>query len=234
MEITSSLPTKLKIPAHTYSRLKNFEICPRRYYECDVLKRWPEPRSEQLQWGDAVHKAIAMALTTGAPLPLHMRGYQPWLDKVNRTAGTLLVEDQAKLAITRDMEPCGWMSQAAWLRCIADVVKIDESHPGTALAVDWKTGKSANQDAVQLVVIALMLLIHFPKLLRVRADFIFLQDDAQTSVVVDRDEARDQWLELLPRLDVLERAAETETFPAIANKFCRSWCPVKDCLHWGK
>src|SRR5215475_13014747 len=92
MEITSSSPTKPKIPAHTYSRLKNFEICPRRYYECDVKKAWPEPPSEQLQWGDAVHKAIATALKTGTALPLHMRGYQPWLDKVHRTAGNMLVE----------------------------------------------------------------------------------------------------------------------------------------------
>src|SRR5215831_1258316 len=132
MEITSSLPTKSKIPAHTYSRLKNFEICPRRYYECDVLKRWPEPRSEQLQWGDAVHAAIAAALTTDKPLPLHMQGYQSWLDKVHRTPGTLLVEDQASLAITRDMEPCAWMSRAAWMRCKADVIKIDETYPSTA------------------------------------------------------------------------------------------------------
>ena len=120
--------------AFSYSKLKNFEICPRRHNELDNLKAWPEPRSEQLAFGDEVHLAMAAALKTGLPLdPVHA-GYQPWIDKVNRTKGTLLVEEQCKWAITREFQPTAWFSKTVWLRTMADVVKLDDN---VGLVIDW-------------------------------------------------------------------------------------------------
>jgi hypothetical protein len=46
--------------AWSYSRLKAFEDCPRRYHETQVKKdAWPEAKSEILEYGDAVHSAMA-------------------------------------------------------------------------------------------------------------------------------------------------------------------------------
>ena len=155
----------------SYSKLKNFEVCPRRYHELDIKKAWPEEPSEILTWGNAVHKAMATALRNGTELEPEYVIYQSWIDKVNKTAGKLLVEDQCKWAITRDFKATPWFSKTAWLRTVADVVKLDDN---VALVVDWKTGKSANVDDVQLTLTALLAFIHFPKLLRVRADFVWL------------------------------------------------------------
>ena len=232
MEIIRVAPTK-SVPtpfSWSYSRLKAYEDCPKRYHELMVLKNWAEEKTEHLVWGDAVHKAMADRLTLGIELPANMK-YQHWIDKVLRTPGELFVEDQCRYAITKAFKPCEWFSPLAWMRAVADVAVIDDD---LALAVDWKTGKSANQDPVQLTIVALMLFIYYPKVLRVRADFIFLQDDAQTSVVIDRHEAADEWVKLLDRAKYLERATEQQEFPPKPNRFCRSFCPVKSCSYHGK
>ena len=214
--------------AWSYSKLTAFETCPRRYHETQVLKNWGEERSEQLTWGDEVHEAMARALR-GTPLPSSMSVYQPWLDKVLRTPGELLVE--CKWAITRDFKPTPWFSNKVWLRSIADAVKLDDN---VALVVDWKTGKSRNSDEVQLILTSLMMFIQFPKLLRVRSDFVWLQEDSQTTQVIDRHEAADRWAEIMPRVERLRQATDDENFPPMPNPFCRKYCAVKTCEYWGK
>ena len=228
MPTVISAPKKSKGFSFSYSKLKNYEICPRRYHEIDVKKAWPEERSEQLSWGDRVHEEMATALRNDTELPAEYAGYQPWIDKVNRTPGELLVE--CKWAITREFQPTAWFSPTAWLRSVADAVKINDM---TALVVDWKTGKSLNVDEMQLTLTALVVFIHFPKVLRVRADFIWLPEDSQTTLVIDRSEAADQWAELMPRIKSLQKAVEDEHFPPKPNRFCQSWCPVRTCEYWG-
>jgi len=222
---------KAKSFSFSYSKLKGFEVCPRRYYEVDVKKAWPEPRSEQLAWGDEVHLAMAKALKNGGELPLQFTMYQHWVDKVARTKGELLVEDQCKWAITRRFEPTAWFGQNVWCRSMADATKLDED---VALIVDWKTCKSQNVDEVQLILCSLVAFAQYPKIQKIRADFVWLQEDTQTTMVIDRHEAADQWAEILPRVERLERATMEENFPPTPNNFCRSYCPVKTCEYWGK
>jgi hypothetical protein len=218
--------------AWSYSRLKAFEDCPRRYYETQVCKdKWPEPKSEMLQWGDAVHKAMADSLRTGKPLPTVFHIYEPWLDKVRRTQGEMLVEDDCRWAITREFKPTPWFAKNVWLRCIADVVKLDEE---VALVVDWKAGKSLNGDPIQLILTSLMMLLHFPKLKVVRSDFIWLQEDHQTTQVLYREEAPEYWAALMPRIAKLQKAVDADRFPPMPGRFCRNWCPVKSCEYHGK
>jgi len=218
--------------AWSYSRLKAFEDCPRRYHETQVKKgAWPEEKSAILEFGDAVHKAMAVALRTGEPLPTKFKQYRQWVDKVIRTDGELLVEDECQWAVTREMQPCAWFSKDVWLRTVADAVKLDGD---VALVVDWKTGKSLNADPVQLLLTSLMAFLHFPKLQCVRSDFIWLQEDSQTTQVVYRNECATHWSNLMPRVMRLEQAHAKENFPPIPNRFCRNWCPVKSCEYNGK
>ena len=220
-----------KDTAWSYSRLHGFEICPRRFHENDIKKAWPKDTSPQLDWGDAVHAAMATALKTGEPLPTVFRIFQKWIDKVNRTPGELLIEDDARWAITREFMPTPWFSDKVWLRTVADAVKLD--YP-TALIVDWKAGKSANADPIQLILTSLVCLVQFPEVECVRSDFIWLQEDSQTTQVLYRNEAADQWAELLPRVELLQRAIATNNFPPRPNRFCRNYCNVKSCEYWGK
>jgi len=215
----------------SFSRLKAFEDCPRRYHETQVKKAWPEEPSAILQFGDDVHKAMAVALRTNTPLPTKYKQFQQWIDKVQRTPGELLVEDECQWAITREMKPCAWFAKDVWLRTVADAVKLDDD---VALVVDWKTGKSLNGDPIQLMLTSLMAFLQFPKLKCVRSDFIWLQEDTQTTQVLYRNEAATQWANLLPRVTRLENATRNDNFPPHPNRFCRRWCPVKSCEYHGK
>ena len=46
--------------AFSYSRIKNFEACPKRHLEVDLKKTFKEADSDQLTWGNAVHKALEL------------------------------------------------------------------------------------------------------------------------------------------------------------------------------
>jgi len=223
--------------AWSYSRLKAFEDCPRRYHETQVKKDdngrplWPEEPSDILIFGDAVHKAMAEALKTGTPLPTKYKIFQEWVDKVARTEGELLVEGECQWAVNSDLKPVAWFAKDVWLRCIADAVKLDQP---VALVVDWKTGKSLNGDPVQLLLTSLMMFLQFPDLQCVRSDFVWLQEGSQTTQVVYKHECADHWAQLMPRVKRLQTATINDSFPPIPNRFCRSWCPVKSCEYNGK
>src|ERR1700751_254121 len=98
----------------SYSKLKSFEDCPRRYYETSVLKNYKEDKSELQAWGDAVHQAMAKALRGDAPLPAMFHIYQKWIDKVQRMGGELMVEDECRLAINRNKLPTEWFAPDVW------------------------------------------------------------------------------------------------------------------------
>lgn len=221
----------------SFSRLKAFEDCPRRYHETQVKKDedgrplWPEEPSAILKYGDDVHRAMAVALMSSAPLPTKFKIFQHWIDKVTRTPGELLVEDECRWAVTRDMVPTAWFAKDVWLRCIADAVKLDGE---VALVVDWKAGKSLNGDPVQLMLTSLMMFLQFPKLELVRSDFIWLQENSQTTQVLYRHECAAQWANILPRVKRLENATKNDLFPPQPNRFCRNWCPVRSCEYHGK
>jgi hypothetical protein len=217
----------------SYSRLHSYELCPRRHHETQILKIWPEETSEHLQWGDKVHKALAAALKTGEPLAEEFADYQHWIKSVNRTSGVMRVEDDARMAIDIRLRPVPWFHPKAWLRVVADVTVVDEEAQ-VGLAVDWKTGKSANVDVLQLTLVGLSMLAHYPTLEMVRSDFIWLSEDSNTSQIIERGEAVDVWAELFPRINKYRQAIVENDFPPKPGNFCRSWCPCQGCEFHGK
>ena len=222
-----------KAYAWSYSKLKNYESCPRKHYHIDVApKGHPdkivEPMSEQLMWGDQVHKALANALQGLAPLPISMKHFQSWVDRILEGPGQLFVEQQ--YAITKDFAPTAWFGSDVWFRGIGDVVRIDGP---VGLVVDWKTGKVL-VDSVQLMLMAQCLFVHYPQLKVVRSEFIWLKDDCSTPEVFTREELADQWVDLMPRVQTLEKAFKTQDYPPLPSGLCKNWCPVLSCEHNGR
>ena len=235
MDATTAQPKPF---AWSYSRLKAFEDCGRRYYETQIAKNFTDKTSDQT-WGDMVHAALAQALRTGTPLPtkFHML-YQKWVDKVVNTDGELLVEDDCRWAVNRELKPVPWFAKDVWLRCIADAVKIDypaDIAPyGVALVVDWKAGKSANVDPIQLTLTSLMMFLQFPMLRAIRSEFVWLQEDYSTIQSLYRNEAANHWSLLMPRVERLRQATMKDNFPPMPGRFCKRWCPVTSCEHHGR
>lgn len=211
-----------------YSKLKNFETCPKRHYEIDIAKNFSDGEGEALVWGNRVHEAIADALIRKMPLPAEMADYQKWLDRVQAGNGKLLVEQ--KFAITRDFQPTQWFGSNVWMRGICDALRVDGP---VAIALDWKTGKM-KIDSVQLMLMAQCIFAHHPQVRRIRTAFVWLQDDCETEETFDRNTIPREWVGLLPRVQELENAAKNMDYPAKPGRLCARWCPVLNCEYHGR
>jgi hypothetical protein len=223
---------KPKAFAWSYSKLKNFESCPKRYYNVDVTKAVKEEDSENLQYGNAIHKVLAEALTGKAALPGHFSHLQSWVDRLNGGfEGEILVEQQ--LAIRADFSPTTWFGHDVWYRGIADVIKIIGPETGkVALVLDWKTGK-IKEDGVQLALMAACVFAHHPAVQKIRTEFVWLKEQAETRADFTRADLAAVWNGVLPRVAMLENAHKSMEFPPKPGSLCRKWCPVTSCPHHG-
>lgn len=214
----------------SYSRLKNFESCPKRHWHVDIQKDVKEEESEQLKWGDQVHKAAAKRLTLGTPLPKGMEVLGGWCDRILATG--LPVQAELKLAITKDFGPTEFFGKDVWFRSVADVLTISEP---VAFAGDWKTGKIL-EDSVQLALMAACIFAHYPKVNHVRTEFFWLKEGPDVSTREDFDRATMpvMWRHLWPRIEALENAYNTTSYPPKPGHLCRRWCPVKQCPYHGE
>ncbi len=229
MNMIPPAPVSIKPFSWSYSKLKNFETCRKRHYEVDIAKRVVEEESDNLTWGNDVHKAMELRIGRGAQLPMGMGHYERWAVKVAAMPGQKLVE--LKLAITRELGPCGYFDKDAWWRGKVDVAVVNGV---VAWAGDWKTGKILDEP-VQLGLTAAAMFAHNPALAAVKCNYIWLKDNvAGNDEIYRREDMPGFWAKLLPRVQAMEHAYNTTTYPADPGRLCRNWCPVKTCPHWGQ
>ena len=211
----------------SFSKLKNFEVCPFKYLKVDVQKQFKEDTAN-LDWGNKVHDAMRLSLTTGAPLPPEMDIWQHWADGIRALPGELLVEQ--KFAITREFVPCEYFAPKVWFRSIVDALKIRAPFAG---AFDWKTGK-INHDSVQLVLSTACIFAFHPEIEKVRTSFIWLQDNEVTTDDYTREDIKGAWPAILERVHELEASHEKMLFPPKPGGLCKNYCPVQTCEFWRK
>jgi hypothetical protein len=216
--------------AWSYSKLKNYEVCPKRHYHVDIAKDFKEAESEQLRQGNLVHSFFERRLGPKAePFPgSYAEIYEPWAARVESGPGTVLVEQQ--LAITSDFEPCAWFAPTAWYRAKIDVLKL---HGPFAILIDWKTGKVV-EDSVQLILSAMCVFYHYPEVQVAKSVFAWLAENAESEEIVHRHELPKLWNDLWPRIEELREAHARTNYPPTPGRLCRSWCPVTSCPHNGR
>jgi hypothetical protein len=234
MAITTTMRNgapRIKPFAWSYSRLKNFEVCPKRHYEIDLAKNIKEPEGEQLQWGNFVHKGMAERCGPNrVPLPEQLAMYEPWAVKALHGAerGIVLVEES--LAISRNFTPTGNFDSDVWLRVKMDFAKIIGD---VALALDWKTGKIL-EDSMQLALVAACLFAKYPNLNAVRSSYAWLKEDAESSETFFKEDMPTVWRNLWPRIEAMESAHTHTNYPPTPSGMCMRFCAVKACPHNGK
>lgn len=211
----------------SYSKLKNYEVCPKRHYNIDIAKTFKEDESDQLKWGNEVHKALAARIAHGKQLPKSMEAYEDWVLKVTKGDAKTLVEQ--KLALREDFSPCGYFDSKVWYRGVADVLRITDR---VATAIDWKTGKIL-EDSVQLALMAACVLAAYPSVQVVRTAFVWLAEDCKTTEDYNRESISKMWRHIWPRIEALKSANLSQDFPPKPGHLCRKWCPVTSCPHHG-
>jgi hypothetical protein len=99
--------------------------------------------------------------------------------------------------------------------------------------VDYKTGKIL-EDGSQLALMAACVFAHHADVKKVRSEFVWLKEDATTRADFTRDDMTRVWRNLWPRIEALEHAHNTITYPPKPGALCKRWCPVTGCPHHGE
>lgn len=227
----------------SYSRLKNFESCPRQYGETEVHRRIIKPESQNIIEGKDIHDAIAKAILTCTHLPAEFEKYQPFIDRIQSKGprqgdGPVFVEH--KMAITSDGKPCEFFDSRAWFRGVLDYFKLAPTQ-SVALICDWKTG-ARKEDSVQLALFAALAFAHWEDLMRIRTEFAWLNSDniflgveeCITAETFDRNDMPDLWDTIRDRIEALRLGIANDDFPPKPSGLCKKWCPVHTCEYFGK
>jgi hypothetical protein len=222
----------------SWSRLKNWRSCPKRYWEIDVAKNFSEPEADALLWGKQVHDAMAKRIDKGEPLPLTMQHYAEWPQKLVglKDAGVkVLVEN--KLAMSQGFTATSFFDAATWFRGVVDVLLLTVRRAGS---IDWKTGGSVNPEFEQLGLSAQLIFSHYPEVEAVDSVYVWLghtHDDGSavtTKKTYTRDGMVPLWAGLLPEINQLTEAHRTVTFPPKPSGLCVRHCVVTSCPYHGK
>lgn len=209
----------------SHSSLKDYEGCPRRYYEVKVLKNYKFQETEATRYGLQLHEAAEHYVRDDKPLPQQFSFMQDALDSLKRRPGRKLCEH--KMALTVDLRPCEWTSPDVWVRGIADLVIMDDENL-TAWVVDYKTGNNKYPDREQLKLMALMIFAHFPHIRKVNAALLFVVKNDLVKYSMTVDEADQAWWEYRERVARIEQALDVNVWNPRPSPLC-PWCPVTTC-----
>ena len=217
-------------PAWSYSRLRNFETCPKRHYHYDIAKDVREPQSQQLLAGNELHRAFEHRLTRDTPLPMGLRQHEGYLAKIKAAPGVL--HGEQRLALTGEFQMSAFFGPRVWFRTVIDAVLI-QADRARALIFDWKTGK-VKEDDTQLQLMALTTFVSLPEVDRVRASLVFTEYGQTVTSEFTRDGQAEIWHEILPRVDAMQQAAREKDYPAKPSGLCKKYCAVASCPFFRK
>lgn len=210
----------------SYSSLKTFQQCPRKYYHTKVAKDVKEPDTQATLYGKAAHTVAEEHIRDGAPVPPKFDYMKPVLDQLSAIPGEKLCEVQ--LGLTKDLESCAFNAKNVWWRGIADLVIINEGKQ-LAHSVDYKTSKSARYaDVKQLDLVATGLFAKFPTINRVKSALIFVVSKEFVKTEHHR-EMVPKYIEK-PAQDVarIEAALQNGVWNPVQGPLCK-FCAVKQC-----
>ena len=212
----------------SFSSLKTFQQCPRKYYHTKILKDVREPDTVATLYGKSAHTVAEEYIRDGVPVPPQFEYMKAMLDQLNAIPGEKLCE--VMLGLTKDLEPCGFDADDVWWHGIADLVVLDEEN-GIAHSVDYKTSKNARYaDVKQLDLVAAAIFAKYPKIKTIKSALLFVVSKEFVKAK-HHAEMKEKYLEK-PALDVarIEAARENGVWNPISGPLCR-FCSIKTCEH---
>lgn len=217
----------------SYSSLKLFEQCPRRYQAEKVTKEVPFTQNEAALYGEQLHKAAEEYIRDGKPIDPRFEFIKPYLDKLNAIEGVKFCE--LKLGVKRSdgrLVACDFFDSEVWFRGVADLVIIDGDK---AWIVDYKSGKSAKYaDVRQLALMAAALFLKYPEVKKIKTSLLFVVSKEFVKEDFQKDYGLSIFSELNGLLTARDAAYENDVWNPRPNGLCRKWCPVKTCPHFGE
>lgn len=215
--------------AWSYSSIKTFDQCPKKYYHLRVAKDVKDEPGEAADYGTAVHQAAEDYIKLGTPIPDKFSYMRPIVESLAAIEGEKHTE--LKLGVKRGLtgyEACTFFDRDVWYRGIVDLVIVngDKAH-----MIDYKTGKNAKYaDPKQLDLMAGALFLHFPELETIKSALVYVVSN-EFIPKVHAAKQRDKYLLTFEQeLDRLEHAELSGVWNAKTSPLC-GWCPVTSCEH---
>ena len=222
----------MSIKPWSFSRIKSFEQCPKKFYHLKIAKDYSEPETDAMLYGTEAHLAAEEYVRDSKPLPERFWYMKAAIDSLIAKEGEKLCEYE--MGLTENLEPCGFKDENVWYRGIADLVIINEDAQ-LAWIIDYKTGKSAKYaDKGQLELMALAVFKHFPKIQKVNAGLLFVVCKRLITEKYNREEESILWEKWLSDYGRMEKAAENDVWNAHPSGLCKRHCPITECPHNGR
>lgn len=214
--------------AWSYSRLKNYETCPKRHYHYDIARDIAEPQTPQLSEGNATHKAFENRVRHGTRLPLPLLQHEAIMEKLAAAPGQVYAEQ--KLALTVEFKPVDYFGKGVWFRTVLDYCNISN---GIASVIDYKTGRPS-PDPTQSGLMAATIMHYDQTIEKVRSLLLFINHNHTERVDYTRAGLPAIWSQILPRVAKLQMAVETQEYPPNPGGLCRRYCAVISCPYHGR
>lgn len=212
----------------SFSSLKTFQQCPKKYYHLKVAKDVVDTPHEAALYGSDVHRAAEHHIRDGVPIPKKYGYMQPILDNLKQIPGDKHCE--IELGLTQSLEPCAFRAPEVWWHGIVDLLIVDKPS-GVAHMVDYKTSKSARYaDTKQLDLMAVGVFAHFPEVERVKSALLFVVSNEFVKKEHKREAKADYIAPIKVDVDRLNKALDTNVWNPVTGPLCR-FCPVKKCEH---
>lgn len=198
---------------HSYSSLSCWLKCPQQFHARYVARSVRAPDTPEIQLGKDIHARLETALNEGRN-PDNVWTPTDLVPKM-AAAGA---RAEAKLAMTREGDPCDFFSPQAWLRGAVDVLYVGDY----VFIIDYKTGKFY-PDELQADIYTTLVRANYGQGLTVLVYLLYIVAKRSKQFVVD-DNAEHRVRSLI------QRCENDETFDMYPSKLC-GWCPVTQCIH---
>ena len=222
----------MKIPAWSFSGIKAFEQCAKKFYHLKVAKDYQEAPTDATNYGTEFHEAAELYIRDGKPLQPYFNYAKSALDNLKNLPGEKFCEYE--MGVTENLEPCGFNDPNVWYRGIADLIIVDREK-GEARVLDYKTGKSAKYaDKSQLELMALCIFKHFPEVKKVKGGLLFVvcKEFIKESYTID-DEPK-LWKKWIDKHGKLKLAHANNVWNPNPSGLCFRHCVVDSCPHNGR
>jgi len=213
----------------SYSSIKTFDQCPKKYYHLKVAKNVKDYGNEATRYGNQVHKAAEEYIKNGVDIPAKFNYILGPLRALENIPGEKHCELHLAVAYDgKDYTPTKYMASNAWWRGIADLIIIDGAK---AYLVDYKTGKNAKYaDTKQLDLLAAAVFTHFPEVETIKSALAYLVSNDFIKKEHKAELRKSYFASFDGLLEKLSVAHESNVWNPISGPLC-AYCPVKSCEH---
>ena len=215
---------------HSYSSIKDFEGCQRRYHVVKILKKYKQQDTTATLYGTEVHKAFEDVVAHDKPLDPRFQQFAPFVYPLKKMSGEIFCE--RKMGMKRDFSPCDFFDPEVWIRGIPDVLAVNQE-TRIARVSDYKTGKSARfADTSQLELMAAMVMQHYPEIKVVKGALLFVVAQTIINTEYHRYELPGILSKWAGRANQIEKTLEIGVWNASPSGLCK-FCPLPEgeCEH---